>query len=140
MKFRIVLLTVLLTAFTFNIVLAQENEKDKGKKDRHTFTMIYFLNATSVKNQAKTGTCWDFATQSFLESELLRMGKGQHDLSEMFDLQYTYPLKAERYVRYHGKSQFGEGGKANDVLKVFDTYAAVPEGIHSKKIYSKPWN
>ena len=130
MKFKVLLLTMLLTAFTFNIVLAQENGKDKEKKDRHTFTMIYDLNATSVKNQAKTGTCWDFATQSFLESELLRMGKGQYDLSEMFDVRYTYPLKAERYVRYHGKSQFGEGGQAHDVLKVFDTYGAVPADVY----------
>ena len=131
MKFRVTLLTVLLIAFAFNIVIAQENEKDKGKQDRHIFTMIYDLNATSVKNQAQTGTCWDFATQSFLESELLRMGKGQYDLSEMFDVRYTYPLKAERYVRYHGKSQFGEGGQAHDVLKVFDTYGAVPSSVYS---------
>lgn len=131
MKSRILLLTVLLTAFVFNIVLAQEKEDNKEKKARHTFTMIYNLNATSVKNQAKTGTCWDFATQSFLESELLRMGKGRYNLSEMFDVRYTYPLKAERYVRYHGKSQFGEGGQAHDVLKVLDTYGAVPQSVYS---------
>ena len=95
-KFRVLLLTMLLIAFSINFVTAQEKEGKKEKKDRHTFTMIYDLGATSVKNQAKSGTCWDFATQSFLESELLRMGKGKYDLSEMFNVRCTYPLKAER--------------------------------------------
>jgi bleomycin hydrolase len=129
-KFRILLLTILLTVFAINFVFAQEKDAKKEKKDRHTFTMIYDLSATSVKNQAKSGTCWDFATQSFLESELLRMGKGHYDLSEMFNVRYTYPLKAERYVRYHGKTQFGEGGQAHDVLKIFDTYGAVPASVY----------
>ena len=129
-KFRVLLLTMLLIAFSINFVIAQEKEEKKEKKDRHTFTMIYDLGATSVKNQAKSGTCWDFATQSFLESELLRMGKGKYDLSEMFNVRCTYPLKAERYVRYHGKTQFGEGGQAHDVLKVFDTYGAVPASVY----------
>ncbi len=109
----------------------QEKDKKDEKKARHTFTMIYDVDATSVKNQANTGTCWDFATQSFLESELLRMGKGDYDLSEMFTVRYTYPLKAEAFVRHHGLYQFGPGGQAHDVLKVLDTYGAVPNSVYS---------
>ena len=41
----------------------------------YKFTTIKENPATSVKNQARTGTCWCFATTSFMESELLRMGK-----------------------------------------------------------------
>ena len=79
--------------------------------------MLYDNGATSVKNQSQTGTCWDFATQSFLESELLRMGKGKYNLSEMFNVRYTYPLKAEKYVRYHGKSNSEKADRRTMYLK-----------------------
>ncbi len=50
----------------------------------YEFTTITDVPVTSVKNQASSGTCWCFATTSFMEAELLRNGKGEHDLSEMF--------------------------------------------------------
>ncbi len=130
MKYRITILTYVLSLLILFSGYAQEKENKKEKQDRHTFTMIHQVGATSVKNQAETGTCWDFATQSFLESELMRMGKGDYNLSEMFTVRMTYPLKAEKYVRYHGKYQFGEGGQAHDVLKVLDTYGAVPYSVY----------
>ncbi|MDO5487512.1 MAG: C1 family peptidase, partial [Rikenellaceae bacterium] len=43
---------------------------------KYEFTDVKVNPATPVKNQANTGTCWCFATVSFLESELLRTGKG----------------------------------------------------------------
>ncbi|MHB8579638.1 MAG: C1 family peptidase [Ignavibacteriaceae bacterium] len=131
MKLRIPFYTLILFALFISSIHPQDEAKKEEKKDRHIFTMIHEIGTTSVKNQAKTGTCWDFATQSFLESELMRMGKGKYNLSEMFNVRYTYPLKAERYVRYHGKYQFGEGGQAHDVLKIFDTYGAVPNSVYS---------
>ncbi|MBQ5882511.1 MAG: aminopeptidase, partial [Bacteroidales bacterium] len=39
---------------------------------------------TSVKNQASSGTCWAFSAISFFESEILRKGGPEVDLSEMF--------------------------------------------------------
>lgn len=130
MNFRNTLAAIFLFVFIVIQIYPQTDTTKNTKKDRHTFTMVYDVNATSVKNQANTGTCWDFATQSFLESELMRMGKGNYDLSEMFNVRYTYPLKAERYVRYHGKYQFGEGGQAHDVLAIFDKYGAVPNSVY----------
>ncbi len=130
MKIRITRLSLVLILFITVSAIPQEKDSTKEKAPRHTFTMLHEIGATSVKNQAKTGTCWDFATQSFLESELMRMGKGKYNLSEMFDVRYTYPLKAERYVRYHGKYQFGEGGQAHDVLSIFDKYGAVPYSVY----------
>ena len=62
-------------------VIAQENKTEEGYK----FTIAKELPVTSVKNQAKAGTCWDYAGTAFLEAELLRMGKGEYDLSEMFN-------------------------------------------------------
>ena len=43
-------------------------------KSGYQFTDVAKVNVTSVKNQASTGTCWCFATTSFIEAELLRMG------------------------------------------------------------------
>lgn len=130
MKYRVIYYSFILLFLFIYQGFAQDSLKKDASKDRHTFTMLYETGATSVKNQANTGTCWDFATQSFLESELLRMGKGNYNLSEMFNVRYTYPLKAERYVRYHGKYQFGEGGQAHDVLMVLDKYGAVPDSVY----------
>ncbi len=76
---------------------AVETASEKETKG-FVFTPEMTLPCTSVKNQAKTSTCWSFATSSFIESELMRMGKGEHDLSEMFAVRYTYPKKAQRFV------------------------------------------
>ncbi len=130
MKFKVSLFTLFLFTFLIVSIHPQDKKDKKPKHHRHTFTMVYDLNTTSVKNQGKTGTCWDFATQSFLESELLRMGKGMYNLSEMFDVRCAYPLKAEMYVRHHGLYQFGPGGQAHDILDVFKNYGAVPYSVY----------
>ncbi|MGE0090477.1 MAG: C1 family peptidase [Bacteroidales bacterium] len=88
------------------------------------------LKATSVKNQNSTGTCWSFATTSFIESELMRMGKPEYDISEMFFVRYAYIQKGMDYVRYQGKTNFGEGGQAHDVLNVIKKY-----GFSDQKYY-----
>ena len=89
------------------------------------------LKATAVKNQANSGTCWSFATVSFLESEMLRLNKGKHDLSEMFNVYHAYLDKAERYIRLGGKASLSPGGQAHDVLDVIRTYGMVPEEAFS---------
>ena len=76
------------------------------------------LACTSVKNQGNTGTCWSFATTSFIESELIRMGKGEFDLSEMYFVAKTYENKVKQYLFYHGENNFSEGGQAHDVMNV----------------------
>lgn len=99
------------------------------------------LNATSVKNQAQTGTCWAFSTLSFLESEALRSGKRDVDLSEMFVVRHIYRMKCENYVRRQGNAQFSEGGLAHDALKAVERYGIVPESIYpGRKDPSAPFN
>ena len=68
------------------------------------FQLIKELPATPVKNQSRSSTCWSFSTISFLESELLRTGKNETDLSEMFIVYHVYLEKAIRYVRMHGRN------------------------------------
>ena len=61
----------------------------------YEFTTVVSHQATPVKDQGSTGTCWCFATASFMESELLRMGKGEYDLAEMFIVRQKYMNQME---------------------------------------------
>lgn len=99
------------------------NKKDGGYK----FSVVKNLEATPVQNQGRTGTCWSFSTLSFFESEVMRMGHGEHILSEMFIVRNTYFEKAVQYIRMHGSVNFGEGGAFHDVSHVIDKYGIVPE-------------
>lgn len=83
-----------------------------------------------VQSQGSTGTCWSFATASFLESEMLRMGKGVHRLSEMFIVKNIYRDKARNYLLRKGKAQFSEGALAHDYLNAAGSYGLVPEQIY----------
>jgi len=101
------------------------------KSEDLVFTTVKQLKATPVKNQSMSGTCWSFATVSFLESELIRLGKGEFDLSEMFFVHYVYIQKAISYVRLHGNANFGAGGQAHDVINGLRDYGAIPESIYT---------
>lgn len=94
------------------------------------FTVERTVKHTPVKSQDSTGTCWVFSTLSFLESEMLRMGKEEVDLSEMFVVRHLYPEKAMNYFRLHGGGTFGEGGLSHDVLASIEKYGIVPEIIY----------
>ncbi|MCL2651687.1 MAG: aminopeptidase, partial [Candidatus Azobacteroides sp.] len=69
-------------------------QNSETKVDTFQFTTVKALPITSVKNQASSGTCWAFSGIGFIESELLRMGKGEYDLSEMFVVSKNYSDKA----------------------------------------------
>lgn len=92
------------------------------------------LAATPVKNQYRSSTCWSFGTISLIESELLRMGKGEYDLSEMYVVHYVYAEKGERYVRMHGTCNMAAGGASPDALYVLGKYGMVTEEAYSGKV------
>ncbi|NCG43662.1 MAG: aminopeptidase [Proteobacteria bacterium] len=94
------------------------------------FTTVYDIEATSVKNQARSGTCWSYSSTSFIESEMIRMRKDPIDISEMYTVRKTYQDKADRYVRLHGKLNFSQGGALLDVLYVIKHYGAVPQSVY----------
>jgi len=81
-----------------------------GASDGATFEFktLVDLEATPVKNQGSTGTCWSYSTTGFIESELIRMGKPVMDLSEMYTVRKVYQDKADRYVRLHGYLNFAQ--------------------------------
>jgi len=102
--------------------------KAQDKKDTsYRFTTVKELPHTPVKDQFRTGTCWSFAGTSFIESELLRIGKPEIDLSEMFLVNHCYRDKAERFVRMQGNANFGGGGLLHDITYVMKNYGLVPE-------------
>lgn len=111
--------------------LAQE------KKEGYQFQTVVDLPATPVKDQFRSGTCWSFSGISFLESEMLRIGKKPVDLSEMFVVRHCYADKAQRYVRLHGSLNFGGGGAFHDVIYVMSKYGMVPESAYSGLNYGE---
>ncbi len=94
--------------------------------ESYKFTVVKENPITSIKNQANSGTCWSFAGVSFLESELLKMGKGEHDLSEMYIVRRNYEDQAKKYARLHGSLNFSAGGSFADVVETIDEYGVVP--------------
>src|SRR5690606_17394610 len=127
--FLTVFLTVLFSAVSF----AGNNEKgDKtATVAAYVFEEELVLPATAVKDQYRTSTCWSFSGLSFLESEMLRLGKPEVDLSEMYIVRQTYSEKAKRYIRLHGELNFSPGGAFHDVTNMISQYGIVPESVYS---------
>jgi len=105
------------------------------KNSKYVFTTVKHLDATPVKNQNRTGTCWSFSGLSFLESELLRKGKEPYNLSEMWIARNAYLGKARNYLLMGGHSNFAEGGEFHDIPWVIRHYGIVPEYAYPGKAY-----
>lgn len=118
-----ILVAVIFAIFGSAFAQDAETKEEEGYK----FSVVKQLDATSVKNQYRAGTCWSFSGLSFIESEIMRMGKGEHDLSEMFIVRNTYHNKADKYVRMHGILNFGQGGAFHDVTEMIREYGIVPQ-------------
>lgn len=123
-------LFVTLLSFCSVCILAQETDTAKVKKG-YEFTDIKVLKTTPVKDQDRSGTCWSFSGIGLIENELLRMGKPEIDLSEMFVVRYCYLDKAIKYVRMHGEMNFSGGGGVSDVFYVMKKYGMVPEEVYN---------
>lgn len=102
-------------------------EKKNEKEDGFVFTTVKENPITSIKNQNRSSTCWSFSGLGYLESELLRMGKGEFDLSEMFLVHHTMVDRGVNYVRYHGDSSFSPGGSFYDAIYCLKHYGMVPQ-------------
>src|SRR2546423_5256014 len=124
---RIVFLSACL--FSATILFAQTATQPSLKVPQ--FFEVKTLKATSVKNQAMTGTCWCFSATSLLESEEIRKDKREIDLSEMFTVRNIYIEKAKNYILRQGKAQFGEGGLGHDEIRAVANYGAIPLSEYS---------
>ena len=120
-----------LLSFLISVTLVYAQSGESGSD--YQFETMHAVEATAVKSQDRTGTCWSFSSNSFLESELLRMNKGQFDLSEMYSVYRTYQDKGLNYMRYHGKANFSEGSLNHDVFRCLEQFGAMPEAAYAGK-------
>ena len=107
-------------------VFADDQKKEKDPNEP-VFTTIVVNPITSIKNQARSGTCWAYSTLAFFESEILKKTKKNIDLCEMFVANKDYMDRAILKVRMHGDAQFSQGGSAYDVFYVLKNYGICPE-------------
>ncbi|HKM44353.1 MAG TPA: C1 family peptidase [Dysgonamonadaceae bacterium] len=126
---KFILVTTMLLASLF---LMAQNESNA-----YNFTVVKENPITNIKNQANSGTCWSFAGVGFLESELLRIGKGEYDLSEMYIVRRNYEDKAVKYARLQGSLNFSPGGSFADVIETLDEYGVVPVNEYQGLMYGE---
>jgi bleomycin hydrolase len=107
----------------------------QAPQNYHVFTDTKTAPATSVKDQNRSGTCWSFSALALFESELLRMGKGDYDLSAMWVARHTYYEKVVKYVRMHGTVNLSAGGAWGDVPDVIRKYGIVPTSAYDGLSY-----
>ncbi len=120
------LFTLALLALTAIGAQAEET-KDSVKSNKPVFTIVKQNPITSVKDQNRSGTCWDYSTISFFESEILKATGKEMDLCESFVANKTYMERATQVVRFHGDCQFSQGGSAEDVLSVLKNHGICPQ-------------
>ncbi len=129
-------LFILLFIIQWNFAqISDQKEFTNVEGSHYRFKVVKHLDATPVKNQNRTGTCWSFSGLSFLESELLRKGKGVYNLSEMWIARNAYLGKAKNYLLMDGYLNFGEGGEFHDIPWVVKRYGLVPEAAYPGKVY-----
>jgi len=118
--------------FSLLLFVSTLNAQDTIKKEAgYKFTPVIEIPATPIKDQYKSGTCWAYSSLSFIESEMIRMGIPETDLSEMFVVWNCYSQKAEKYVRMHGNTNFGGGGAFHDATWVIRNFGMVPESAYN---------
>jgi bleomycin hydrolase len=93
--------------------------------------LVSKIKTTPIQNQSLSGTCWSFASLSFLESELIRTNIGTIKLSEMFVARHAYLLKIKEHLKQKGGNYFTSGGQFQDVAKVINQYGIVPKEAYS---------
>ncbi len=123
-----------------NLVNSLKVNASDNSKAAFKFTDVINLENTSVKNQGSSGTCWSYSGNSFIESEMIRMGKKPVEISQIFTARNAYVEKGKMYVRMHGAVTLGDGGAFHDVINMFKKYGAVPQSVYTGLNYGTDKN
>lgn len=113
------------------LVNSLKNNQSANSKDAFKFTEVINIENTPVKNQGSSGTCWSYSANSFLESEMIRMGKQPVEISQIYTARNAYIEKGKNYVRMHGAISLGDGGALHDVINMYRKYGAVPQNVYT---------
>ncbi|MBO4571699.1 MAG: aminopeptidase [Bacteroidales bacterium] len=100
------------------------------KEVPYVLTPVADNPSTPTRYQGSTGTCWCHAGISFLESELIRRGKGTFDLSEMFLVRHNYENRFFQNFMLHGKGNLSQGGHPHQVMRLVAWYGVMPEEVY----------
>jgi bleomycin hydrolase len=122
---------------SFSLATYAGDEVKKDKKEAWEFEDVIVLPTTPVEDQHRSGTCWSFSGLSFLQSEMMRLGKPEVNLSEMFIVWQAYAEKATKHVRVHGNLNFSAGGAFHDVTNMISKYGVVPESVYDGLEYGE---
>ncbi len=117
-------LMTLVLFFSAALTFAQSGDQEE---DGYKFQTVKEIPITSIKNQNRSGTCWAYSSLGFFEAELLRIGKGEYNLCEMYLAHKTYEDRAKASVRLHGDISFSEGGSFYDAVYCMKNYGMIPE-------------
>lgn len=123
-----------------NLVNSLKVNASDNSKAAFKFTDVINLENTSVKNQGSSGTCWSYSGNSFIESEMIRMGKKPVEISQIYTARNAYVEKGKMYVRMHGAITLGDGGAFHDVINMFKKYGAVPQSVYTGLNYGTDKN
>ena len=123
-------LSLPLKAQTSLINKVNDNQSVLAAQAYH-FTDLLNLAYTPVEDQGRSGTCWSYSTNSFLESEMIKKGKPPVHLSKIFTARQVYLEKAENYLRMDGNLNYGDGGQAHDVTNMLAKYGTMPESVYT---------
>ena len=107
-------------------------------QEKEAFKIIKVVKTSPLKDQQSSGTCWSFATTSFIETEAMRLGKEAIPLSPMFYVAPAYMGKAEKFIEKKGESWFNAGDLTFSVLDGYKKFGAIPEEAYNG-IIEKDW-
>ena len=62
----------LTAAVLFATSVSAADQKEAAKANKPVFTIVKENPITSIKDQHRSGTCWDYSTLSFFEAEILK--------------------------------------------------------------------
>lgn len=135
--------SVLLSTGSFaqvDLIKSLDGNVSETIKKNFEFKPIINIEATSVKNQGRSGTCWSYSGNSFLESEMLKKGEEAVNLSQIYTARCVYLEKAKMYVRLHGNLKYADGGELHDVINMYRKYGAIPQSAYDGLNYGTSIN
>ncbi len=113
------------------LVNSLKGNQSENSKESFKFTEVINIENTPVKSQGSSGTCWSYSANSFLESEMIRMGKEPVEISQIYTARNAYVEKGKNYVRMHGAISLGDGGALHDVINMYRKYGALPQSEYT---------